>query len=435
VPQIGETVGRYVIEETLGEGGMGRVYRALDPSLGRRVALKVLIADGKNETARGEAAARMMREARAAAAFMHPNVVAIYDVGQVEGAPFIAMELVTGTTLRACVGNAEISGTQKLAWLIDVARGLGAAHRAGLVHRDIKPENVMITADGVVKVLDFGIARRTEASAVEGSTPTQPAHLASVTADGLAVGTPQYMAPEQLHASPLDGRCDQYAWGVMAYEMFSGQLPWGAKDGAQLVAAVLAAPVKPLRDVVRSIDPRLSRVIARAMERDRDVRFSSMTELVEALSSTDSRPQQAATIIIQAGEAPDSSAETTELVRTPPAQVQESVLPVPTPRVESARKTARTGSPLEDGARAVASSIASAVGTLVAGVIGAPKAERPRTRDEESPIASELITDLESRFRALESHAGGREPDPSSLAVPEELEARFRELEERERNR
>ena len=234
---------------------MGRVYRALDPSLGRRVALKVLIADGKNETARGEAAARMMREARAAAAFMHPNVVAIYDVGQVEGAPFIAMELVTGTTLRACVGNAEISGTQKLAWLIDVARGLGAAHRAGLVHRDMKPENVMITADGVVKVLDFGIARRTEASAVEGSTPTQPAHLASVTADGLAVGTPQYMAPEQLHASPLDGRCDQYAWGVMAYEMFSGQLPWGAKDGAQLVAAVLAAPVKPLRDVVRSNRP------------------------------------------------------------------------------------------------------------------------------------------------------------------------------------
>jgi serine/threonine-protein kinase len=236
VPKLGDSVDRYVIEAVIGEGGMGRVYRALDPRLGRRVALKVLLAEGTDKV-RADAAARMMREARAAAAFNHPNVVAIHDVGEVDGSPYITMELVNGQTLRALLREPASSDAKKLSWLLDVARGLAAAHRAGLVHRDIKPDNVMVTSDGVVKILDFGIARRADSESpdVDIDAPTAAAHLPSLTAEGHMVGTPQYMAPEQLRGEPLDGRCDQFAWGVMAWELFTGRSPWAAAAAASIV--------------------------------------------------------------------------------------------------------------------------------------------------------------------------------------------------------
>ena len=287
MPNLGDSIDRYVIEATIGEGGMGRVYRALDPRLGRRVALKVLLAGRTNERARADAIARMMREARAAAAFNHPNVVAIHDVGEVDGNPFIAMELVSGSVLRDYIDNADVSNEQKLVWLLDVARGLGAAHRAGLVHRDVKPDNVMITTDGVVKILDFGIARRAESEApgVNGQAATAAANLPSLTAEGLMIGTPQYMAPEQLQGAPVDGRADQFAWGVMAWELFAGALPWGAssKNGAQLVAAVLATPVRPLSDVVPGIAADVNSAVARALSKSRDARFATMEDLLGAL--------------------------------------------------------------------------------------------------------------------------------------------------------
>ena len=285
MPSPGDTFDRYVLEEAIGEGGMGRVYRALDPRLGRRVALKVLLAEGTDKV-RADAKARMMREARAAAAFNHPNVVAIHDVGEVDGSPFIAMELVSGHTLRAYVGQSDATDAQKLSWLIDVARGLAAAHRAGLVHRDIKPDNVMVTADGVVKILDFGIARQSESddTGVDINAKTAAAALPSLTAEGQALGTPQYMAPEQLQAEPVDGRCDQFAWGVMAWELFAGSLPWGpTRTGAQLIAAVLAAPVRPLREVAPSVSAVVSDVVARAVSKARTARFATMDELLASL--------------------------------------------------------------------------------------------------------------------------------------------------------
>jgi serine/threonine-protein kinase len=282
---LGDSVDRYVIEAVLGEGGMGRVYRALDPRLGRRVALKVLLADGVSPKVKADAALRMMREARAAAAFSHPNVVAIHDVGEIEGAPYITMELVSGTTLRDYVGDPNVSAPQKLEWLQHVARGLGAAHRAGLVHRDIKPENVMVTTDGLVKILDFGIARRAEDLAiVDSGAPTAAAPLASLTAEGMTLGTPQYMSPEQLQAASVDGRTDQFAWGVMAWELFVGALPWGAaRNGAQLVAAVLAMPVPPLVDAAPGVSAKVSEVVARSLSKERDRRFATMDELLAAL--------------------------------------------------------------------------------------------------------------------------------------------------------
>jgi serine/threonine-protein kinase len=310
MPGTGDTIGRYVIEALLGEGGMGRVYRALDPSLGRRVALKVLITDGVGEGARADAAARMAREARAAAAFAHPNVVTIHDVGVYDNAPFIAMELVTGDTLRARGNAPGVTHARKAKWLLDVARGLTAAHRAGLVHRDIKPENIMITDDGIVKVLDFGIARRS-AEADDGTGPTQPADLASLTMAGMAIGTPYYMAPEQLEVSPLDGRCDQYAWGVTAYELFSGALPWQGKRGAHLVAAILAGGVAPLDTIVPTIDPRISAVVARAMQRDRNQRFASMNDVVIALGLEEAPVQTPSPVVVHAGGTGDVVANTT----------------------------------------------------------------------------------------------------------------------------
>ncbi|HEY2510800.1 MAG TPA: protein kinase, partial [Polyangiaceae bacterium] len=280
------SIDRYAIDALLGEGGMGRVYRAIDPRLGRRVALKVLLAQGGNDRARAVARARMMREARAAAAFNHPNVVAVYDVGEFEGNPFIAMELVSGTTMRDAFQDAYLPQAQKLAWLLDVARGLGAAHRAQLVHRDVKPENVMITNEGVVKILDFGIARASEPdAAVDPVAPT----FATYTARGVAVGTPQYMPPEQLNGEELDGRADQFAWGVMAWEAIAGVSPWGGKSGAQLITAVLSAPVRPLTEVLPNADPRLSNAIARALKKNREERFPSMEALIAAIEGESQR--------------------------------------------------------------------------------------------------------------------------------------------------
>jgi serine/threonine protein kinase/tetratricopeptide (TPR) repeat protein len=283
------TIDRYTIESVLGQGGMGRVYLALDPRLGRRVALKVLLAEGANERARAVAKARMLREARAAAAFNHPNVVAVYDVGEVDDNPFIAMELVSGATLRECMADKRVSVEQRLAWLLEVARGLAAAHRVGLVHRDVKPENVMITDDGIVKILDFGLARAAE---VEQGVDPVGATLATptVTATGVTVGTPQYMPPEQLEGERLDGRADQFAWAVVAWEALAGVSPWGERVGLPLFSAVLNEAVPPLSEKVPGIERRVSDAVARALEKDKAARFPVMEELIAAIEGPDARP-------------------------------------------------------------------------------------------------------------------------------------------------
>ena len=208
----GDTFERYTIESHLGGGGLGNGYYAFDTRLRRRVALKVLRADLGDRT---HAAHRLMREARVAAALDHPNAVAIFDVGEVDGVAYLAMELIEGKPLRAFIGDARVSLDQRVRWLTDIARALAAAHERGLVHRDLKPENVLLRNDGVVKVLDFGLASSEPDGALRG--------LAK------ADGTFEYMAPEQVNAEPSDARADQFAWGVVAYELLAGCLPW--KDG------------------------------------------------------------------------------------------------------------------------------------------------------------------------------------------------------------
>jgi hypothetical protein len=274
----GDTLERYVVDALLGRGGMGEVYEARDTRLGRKVALKVL-----PPGAGGEADERMLREARAAAAFEHANAVVVYDVGEADGERYIAMELVRGRPLRAYVRDATVPIARKLRWLVDVARALGAAHRSGLVHRDVKPDNVMVREDGVVKVLDFGIARR--AQKVDPSAPTEVStpELATLTAAGVVVGTPLYAAPEQLRSEPLDGRADEFAWGVMAYELLAGAPPWTAGDAVGLLAQILSGEPAPLRAAAPDVPQEVERVVLRALAKRPADRFDDLDAVADAL--------------------------------------------------------------------------------------------------------------------------------------------------------
>jgi eukaryotic-like serine/threonine-protein kinase len=284
VLQPGARFGHFTVEALLGEGGMGQVYRAFDARLERRVALKIL--HGKDEggsgaVESGPSVASILREARAAAALDHPNAVSIFEVGEHESTPFLAMELVAGTSLRAFIGRSDVPVEPRLRWLADIARALDAAHRAGIVHLDVKPENVMVRADGVVKVLDFGIARRAELPAPALQDVGDVVRRASVSASACA-GTPAYMAPEQVRGGRVDGRTDQFAWGVVAFELLSGRKPWATDEGIEvLLRSIMLVDPPRLRGVALAVEA----VVLRALEKADDNRFPTMAEAAAALES------------------------------------------------------------------------------------------------------------------------------------------------------
>jgi len=277
----GDDFDRYRLEALIGEGGMGRVFRAFDPKLRRRVAIKILQPNRFSEGS--DDVARVMREARAAAALDHPGVIGVFDVSEAEGHPFIVMEYVDGRSLRALVGADEISVNERLRWMTDVARCLAAAHRVGLVHRDIKPENVMIRHDGAVKLLDFGIARRLETEADPNGQLI--GNYSAIAVESSAIGTPYYMAPEQVQRRSVDARADQFSWGVLAYELFTGSLPWKTvNDGYSSAIAVVTEQPELLRTGELGLPGHVGAVIHRALEKSPAQRFESMDALVAALS-------------------------------------------------------------------------------------------------------------------------------------------------------
>ncbi|NUO51672.1 MAG: protein kinase [Polyangiaceae bacterium] len=279
--QPGDRVGRYVILGLLGRGGMGEVYEAEDTVLGRKVALKLLSSEDTSDDARE----RMLREARAAAAFEHTNAVMVLDVGVVEegSGTYLAMELVRGNNLRTFVGDETIAIDRKVRWLVEAARALAAAHTRGLVHRDVKPDNLMIRADGVLKVLDFGIAKRS-AAAVDPSAPTEAGQsISTLTGAGQIVGTPRYASPEQLRGEPLDGRSDQFSWGVTAYELLSGRPPFEAADAVTLISQVLSKQPEALDAVADDLPRAVSKVIMRALAKDPPDRYESLDDAASAL--------------------------------------------------------------------------------------------------------------------------------------------------------
>ncbi|NUO51596.1 MAG: protein kinase, partial [Polyangiaceae bacterium] len=248
---------------------------------GRAVALKV-IAEQPDEAS----VARFRREARAASALSHPNVATVFDVGTHEGSPYLVMELLDGHAMRRYVGDREIEREKKLAWLRDIARALDAAHRAGLVHRDVKPDNVMVTSSGTAKLLDFGIARPAVAP-IDPTAPTTQGASTNLTQAGKMVGSPFYMAPEQLKGDVADARSDQFAWGVTAYELLSGELPWGFEPTPfALAAKMLNEDARPLDARDAEADPRAVEVVMRALSRAPEERFASMAEVIAALGGT-----------------------------------------------------------------------------------------------------------------------------------------------------
>lgn len=247
---------------------MGEVYRALDTRLLRKVAIKVIRPD---RTDWEEAIARLFREARAAAAFQHPNAVAIYDLGQVDGTFFIVMELVRGRTLRGYIGPGTAPLEMKLTWLTGIARALSAAHEAGIVHRDVKPGNIMITSEGVAKVLDFGLAKPID-------------DTESVTKVGYLLGTPRYMSPEQREGSEADARSDQYAFGLTAYELLTGTHAESRVDG-----------VVGLTRLVPGLTVSMAQVIDRTLQDDPARRYPSMASAASALEMAAGLPTATST--------------------------------------------------------------------------------------------------------------------------------------------
>lgn len=273
----GTAFGRYTIESELGRGGMGRVMLATDTVLHRQVALKILLpAMAEKE----EVVLRFFREARLAAQLNHPNVAHVYDLGEALGMSFIAMEYVSGKPLTAYVGNEHTPADQKLRWLVDVARGLSAAHARNLLHRDMKPSNVMVSREGVAKVVDFGLAKR--------ELPSAEVKATFQTAQGFLIGTPAYMAPEQLDAdNPIDARADQFGWALTAYALMLGK-------NLRKEDPLLFGPIPLLCDRVPGVSRRASEIILRALSNDREMRFPTMdaliAELVPAIATRPSNP-------------------------------------------------------------------------------------------------------------------------------------------------
>lgn len=260
----GDTFGRYTIESTVGMGGMGQVFRATDNLLERIVALKIIRPD---RTEREEAIGRFFREAKLAAKLTHPNTIQIYDLGEVGDVPFIAMEFLEGRPFTAFCGEDRAAAPRKLRWLLDAARGLAAAHRLQMIHRDVKPGNVMVSENDVVKVVDFGLAKR---------TATTPGLRATFnTGLGYVVGTPSYMAPEQLLEGKVDARCDQFSWGITAYVLLTGKNP-------RLNDPIVMQTIAPIgRDL--GVPAPVAAVLAKAVAREPDARHASMDALIAEL--------------------------------------------------------------------------------------------------------------------------------------------------------
>src|SRR5262245_8671819 len=281
----GRRLGPYEIVATLGAGGMGEVYRARDSRLGREVALKVLPPDF---AADAERLRRFEQEARAAGALNHPNVLAVYDLGTEDRAPFLVTELLEGETLREHLGGGPLPLRKAVAYAVQIAHGLAAAHEAGIVHRDLKPDNLFVTRDGRVKVLDFGLARvGTDSALVESETRTAGSSPAPMTTPGTVMGTVGYMSPEQVRGRPADHRSDIFSFGTILYEMLSGRRAFKGNSAVETMNAILKEDPPDLAQTSRALPPALDRIVRHCLEKAPEQRFQSARDVafdLEAVS-------------------------------------------------------------------------------------------------------------------------------------------------------
>jgi serine/threonine-protein kinase len=270
---IGETLSHYRILRMLGGGGMGVVYEAEDLSLERRVAVKLLPEELRTDA---EALGRFQREARAASSLNHPHICVIHEIGEDKGRTFIVMELMEGQTLKHRIEGPPLPLEELLDLAVQVADALEAAHAKGIVHRDIKPMNIFVTQRGQAKVLDFGLAKRVDGGA---AMTTDRASIEQLTRTGRLLGTVAYMSPEQARGEPLDARTDIFSFGAVLYEMATGVPPFPGTTTGQVLEAIFSREPEPPAALNTEVPPRLERVIARAMEKDRDRRYQSVSEL------------------------------------------------------------------------------------------------------------------------------------------------------------
>jgi len=283
----GTRLGSYEIVSPIGAGGMGEVYRARDEKLGREIAVKVL---PENLASDAEAVARFEREAFAVAALSHPNILSIFDFGSEGGISFVVTELLEGETLREKLAAGPLPVRRAADYATQIAEGLAAAHGRGVVHRDLKPENLFVTKDGYVKILDFGLARRTPLVGEESEAPT----VTALTEPGVVLGTVGYMSPEQARGQLADSRSDIFSFGVVLYEMLSGERLFRRGSAAETLTAILRDDPPELPEKMRDVSPALERIARRCLEKDPESRFQLARDLafaLEALAGSPARPQ------------------------------------------------------------------------------------------------------------------------------------------------
>ena len=272
---IGQTISHYRIVEQLGAGGMGVVFKAQDSRLERAVALKFL---PEKLAQSPQALDRFRREARAASALNHPGICTIYDIGEQDGHPFIAMEFIDGETLRSHIHGHPLPLDELLELGIEIADALEAAHAEGIIHRDIKPANIFVTKRGRAKVLDFGLAKLVPKGITTGDD-SEADQSDSNSIVGIISGTPSYMSPEQVRGDGLDSRTDIFSLGLVLYEMATGRQAFGGGTGGMIIEAVLTRPPAPVRSINPAIPPRLEEIIDKALHKDRDQRYQHVSGL------------------------------------------------------------------------------------------------------------------------------------------------------------
>ena len=293
----GTKFGPYEIIAPIGAGGMGEVYRAADTRLGRDVALKVL---PQQFAADADRLHRFEQEARAVAALNHPNILAVFDIGQQNGSSFLVSELLEGESLRAALDRGALPQRKTIEFGVQIAQGLAAAHEKGIVHRDLKPENIFVTKDGRVKILDFGLAKLAQKGSGTDVEPDGVTVTSSHTAAGVVMGTASYMAPEQVRGQAVDARTDIFAFGAVLYEMLSGKRAFRRDTSAETMTAVLKEDPPELSDSTRVVSPALDRIVRRCLEKNPEQRFQSARDLSFALSALSGTDASGASQIAQA---------------------------------------------------------------------------------------------------------------------------------------